>query len=367
MSTTKAGPRLELAAHAGLMPEPMFLRLLCWERKRAERSNRPFLLLLLDGAGLFEDRRRAQQLVAALEASKRETDYLGWHQTETRLGVIYTEIEGAAPSALQAAVQQRIAAAWAPLLTEEQLAAVRFSFHFFPEPWHAEKRPATAAFYPDLEPKRKEQRAARIAKRAIDIVGAALALLFFSPVLALAALAIKLDSRGPVLFRQQRLGQFGRPFLLFKFRSMHVANDPAIHRAYIEQFINGSLPENGSGPQVFKIQNDPRVTRAGRWLRKTSFDELPQFWNVLRGEMSLVGPRPPIPYEADKYRVWHNRRVLEAKPGITGLWQVYGRSRTAFEEMVRLDLRYVRNWSLWLDLKILFRTPIAVIFGTGAY
>jgi lipopolysaccharide/colanic/teichoic acid biosynthesis glycosyltransferase len=124
---------------------------------------------------------------------------------------------------------------------------------------------------------------------------------------------------------------------------------------------------HGTEATIYKIVNDPRVTPIGRVLRRSSLDELPQFFNVLKGDMSLVGPRPPLPYEFERYSAWHRRRVLEVKPGLTGLWQVYGRSRTNFDEMVRLDLQYARQWSLWLDLKILLKTPVVVIFGTGAY
>jgi lipopolysaccharide/colanic/teichoic acid biosynthesis glycosyltransferase len=135
----------------------------------------------------------------------------------------------------------------------------------------------------------------------------------------------------------------------------------------VTDFIkSGSQAQQPGGSQVFKITDDPRVTRIGRFLRKTSLDELPQFWNVLTGDMSLVGPRPPLQYEVEQYRSWHWRRVLEAKPGVTGLWQVAGRSRTTFDEMVRLDLRYVRSRSLWTDLKILLATPRAVVTGRGA-
>jgi len=146
---------------------------------------------------------------------------------------------------------------------------------------------------------------------------------------------------------------------------MRLSNESIIHKEYVRRLITGSLgvPENG----IFKIQNDPRVTCIGRILRKTSLDELPQFWNVLMGDMSLVGPRPPLPYEVEVYDVWHRRRVLEAKPGITGLWQVTGRSRTCFDDMVRLDLHYTQASSLWLDLKILLQTPRAVLAGDGAY
>jgi lipopolysaccharide/colanic/teichoic acid biosynthesis glycosyltransferase len=147
---------------------------------------------------------------------------------------------------------------------------------------------------------------------------------------------------------------------------MHVNADPKIHQQYVENLIQ-SQPRAEAKQIVYKIVDDPRVTRIGHFLRRSSLDELPQFWNVLKGEMSLVGPRPPLPYEVARYKRWHRRRVLEAKPGITGLWQVTGRSRTTFDEMVRLDLRYARTYSVWTDVKILLATPRAVLSGRGAY
>jgi lipopolysaccharide/colanic/teichoic acid biosynthesis glycosyltransferase len=151
---------------------------------------------------------------------------------------------------------------------------------------------------------------------------------------------------------------------------MYANNDPKIHQEFVQQFIAGQSGAGNSDPEkpaVFKITNDTRVTPLGKFLRKTSLDELPQFWNVLRGDMSLVGPRPSLPYEFIVYDIWHRRRVLEVKPGVTGLWQVSGRSRTCFDDMVRLDLRYTQSWSIWLDLKILLATPRAVLTGDGAY
>jgi lipopolysaccharide/colanic/teichoic acid biosynthesis glycosyltransferase len=194
-------------------------------------------------------------------------------------------------------------------------------------------------------------------------------LLVLSPILLVIAIAIKLTSDGPVFFVQERLGQFGTRFKCLKFRTMYTNNDPKIHREYVERFIAGKAKEerNESGSVVYKIMDDPRITPVGRLLRNLSFDEIPQFWNVLRGEMSLVGPRPPVAYEFRVYDIWHRRRVLEVKPGVTGLWQVSGRSRTSFDDMVRLDLRYSQSWSLWLDLKILAATPRAVFTGDGAY
>ncbi|MGB2714035.1 MAG: sugar transferase, partial [Vicinamibacterales bacterium] len=151
-----------------------------------------------------------------------------------------------------------------------------------------------------------------------------------------------------------------------KFRSMHVNADSKVHQQYVTQFIKSAGQADAGKSQVFKLTNDPRITPLGHMLRKTSLDELPQLWNVLRGDMSLVGPRPPLFYETEQYQAWHWRRVLDAKPGVTGLWQVAGRSRTTFDGMVRLDLRYLKTRSLWTDIKILLATPAAVFTGKGA-
>jgi lipopolysaccharide/colanic/teichoic acid biosynthesis glycosyltransferase len=176
-------------------------------------------------------------------------------------------------------------------------------------------------------------------------------------------------SPGPVIFRQVRVGKRGVPFIFYKFRSMYCTADDRVHREYVAKLINGDLDEINQGEPakpLYKMQDDPRITRIGRLLRKTSMDELPQLFNVLKGDMSLVGPRPPLPYEAEKYQSWHLRRVLEIKPGITGLWQVNGRSKTSFDDMVRLDLRYLRTCSLPLDVAILLKTVKVVLQGHGA-
>jgi exopolysaccharide biosynthesis polyprenyl glycosylphosphotransferase len=195
------------------------------------------------------------------------------------------------------------------------------------------------------------------AKRAFDIVVAAAALVLATPVLLVVALAIKVDTRGPVLFRQQRLGRGGQPFNLFKFRTMvTVAEELIVHLRVLNQ---------ADGP-LFKIRDDPRVTRIGRLLRKYSIDELPQLWNVLRGEMSLVGPRPALPAEMAAWAPeLHNR--LRVKPGVTGMWQVSGRSDCSFAEYMRLDLYYVDNWSFWSDLAIVAKTVPTVLLRRGAY
>lgn len=244
--------------------------------------------------------------------------------------------------------------------------------HVFPEKWDRNHPNwvADSKLYPDLHWKAPHNKISLGIKRAMDIVGSAILLLSLLPLLAVIALIIKMTSDGPVLFEQERLGRFGQRFKCLKFRTMYVNNDPKIHQDYIQQYIEGNKtqkPDAAEAPTVFKITSDPRITPIGRFLRKSSLDEVPQFWNVLQGAMSLVGPRPPVPYEFEIYDVWHRRRVLEVKPGVTGLWQVSGRSRLTFDDMVRLDLQYVRTWSLWLDLKILLSTPRAVISGEGAY
>jgi exopolysaccharide biosynthesis polyprenyl glycosylphosphotransferase len=221
----------------------------------------------------------------------------------------------------------------------------------------------------DLVQRSNTRRVSNVTKRAMDIAGSVLALLLFAPVLLAIALAIRVTSKGPVFFRQNRVGQSGEEFVFFKFRTMHVDNDPRVHQQYVRQLIAGRAQRhpNGNGKGVYKLTKDSRITCIGRFLRRTSLDELPQLFNVLRGEMSLVGPRPAIAYEVEAYDTWHRQRIFEAKPGITGLWQVNGRSHVNFDEMVRLDLQYARTWSPWMDLKILMRTPVAMFFGDSAY
>jgi len=207
-------------------------------------------------------------------------------------------------------------------------------------------------------------------KRLIDIAGSIAGIVLGLPLLLIISVLIKLTSTGPVLFRQERLGLLGKTFTFRKFRSMRVDSDESIHKDYVTKLISGETDAINRGTceqPLYKITDDPRITPFGKFLRKSSLDELPQFFNVLKGDMSLVGPRPPIPYECDHYKRWHCRRVLEVKPGITGLWQVSGRSCTTFDEMVRLDLAYVRNWSLWLDIKIILKTFWAVLSTKGGY
>lgn len=210
----------------------------------------------------------------------------------------------------------------------------------------------------------------KIIKRAIDISGAFIGCIVFSPLMILIAALVKLSSKGPIIFKQERLGFLGEKFWFFKFRSMYHGCDDGCHKTYIKDLIENNIKDNNEscqGNKIYKIECDNRITPIGRFLRKTSLDELPQFFNVLKGDMSLVGPRPPIPYEVKHYQKWHLQRVLEVKPGITGLWQVNGRSRTTFDEMVRMDIAYLNNYSLWLDIKIIMKTISVVFTGKGGY
>lgn len=358
--------------HCTLMAEPWFARVLELERKRSERSRKPFLLLLvhLEGAADLNGEwdRFFHQVLSAIGSMTRETDLTGWYQEGSKLGTIFTELGESKD--LEIAIDSIVSKTISSLqhyVGEEQVAKLDVSCHVFPEDWDLKKPGGRVDtnLYPDLAHRKKSRWLQSVSKRAIDVFCSGLALLTLSPLFLLIATAIKLTSRGPVLFRQQRTGEFNRLFTFLKFRSMYVSNDSNIHEQYVRKLIKGELATPKDG--VFKIQNDPRITPVGRFLRKTSLDELPQFWNVFVGDMSLVGPRPPLPYEVAVYDLWHRRRVLEAKPGITGLWQVNGRSRTCFDDMVRLDLYYTRESSLWLDVKILLQTPKAVLAGDGAY
>jgi lipopolysaccharide/colanic/teichoic acid biosynthesis glycosyltransferase len=197
-------------------------------------------------------------------------------------------------------------------------------------------------------------------KRWLDVVLAGAALVVLSPVLAAVALAVRLTSPGPVLFRQERLGLAGQPFVMLKFRTMHVGRSDAAHRSYVTRLLTEECPTTGGTAPLFKLQCDPRVTPVGSFLRRTSLDELPQLINVLRGEMSLVGPRPALAWEAQLYRDDEHRR-FDVLPGITGLWQVSGRNRLSMRQALALDVEYVRRQNLWLDLVILVRTIPALL------
>ena len=360
----------------GILNEETFHRMISLERRRTERSRKPFLLMLLDMGDHLPSEATGKvlsKILAGLSVSTRETDVAGWYKSDCVVGVMFTEIGIEDRKSIVATMVERLGAALRSDLHPEQFDQISVSFHMYPEEWDqncdAPKRPSNPALYPDLSKQADTKRVSNGMKRAMDIVGSVVALLLASPFLLAIAAAIKATSKGPVFFRQNRIGQHGTPFEFLKFRSMYTGNDASKHKEYVQQLIAGKAEchTDGNGNGVFKLTKDPRITRVGAFLRRSSLDELPQLINVLKGEMSLVGPRPPLPYEVEKYDVWHRRRLLEAKPGITGLWQVSGRCRVAFDDMVRLDLRYARTVSPWVDLKILVRTPAAVVFGDGAH
>lgn len=402
-----------------MLAAEQFLDRMRQERLRSERSGLPLTLVIMDLEAVLESLEEAKSfspasflgyLAGALRNSTRESDIKGWYE-EGKIGLLtpYTDLSGAGA----------LVSNLASNLTEFSKTNGGFQNHDFmqfmgisllhagrsylnrnPDKQEDTLDPSTPQqfyqvefskpmsgklsvsagsldvatiewpFFLEILNQEQSRKLQLMLKRFLDIAGSLVGIILSAPLMLVIAVLVKLTSHGPVLFCQQRLGYLGKPFTFLKFRSMKVDCDPSLHKDYVCKLIKGEYDEINKGTAerpVFKITEDPRVTTLGKFLRKSSLDELPQFFNVLKGDMSLVGPRPPIPYECDKYKRWHCRRVLEAKPGITGLWQVNGRSSTTFEEMVRLDLAYIRNWNLWLDIKIILKTFWAVVSTKGGY
>jgi lipopolysaccharide/colanic/teichoic acid biosynthesis glycosyltransferase len=349
-----------------LISEPAFIRMLRLERRRTERSGRAFMFVLISceqfrskGEGILLD-----HVIAALSRATRETDILGWYESGITLGILMTEIGEPNPITVDI-ITQRIRRTVQSDVAIEEFRSISFQFRLFPqEVERSSSNDDNHIHYPDItRPNRSKQKWGPLLKRSVDIIGSLTSLLLFMPMFLIVAVLVKLTSRGPILFCQKRVGRYGKEFTFYKFRTMSTDNDPRIHQEYVAKLIAGDVSRSTG---VYKLVNDPRITPLGRFLRKSSLDELPQFFNVLKNDMSLVGPRPPLPYEFERYRTWHKRRVLELKPGLTGLWQIEGRSRTTFDEMVRMDLRYAIQQSFWFDLKILVQTPSAMFSGRGA-
>lgn len=366
-------PLRELAIERGALDEESFKRVIAIERKRTERSKSPFVLMLLEVPSQTSEKaaHALETVMTVLLASSRDTDVVGWYKAKTTIGALFTGlVAGDDKSAILMTILSRASNTLRDELSFEQFNLISISLHYYPDDWddRGPERPSNPALYPDLSNRANSKQPLLILKRALDLVGSLILILLSLPLCAVIALAVKLTSKGPILFRQMRVGQHGKQFQFLKFRSMYVDNDHSVHREYVTKLINKEAPAIATSQQgaVYKLAGDKRITPLGRFLRKTSLDELPQFINVLVGDMSLVGPRPPIPYELAAYQIWHRRRVLEVKPGITGLWQVNGRSKVDFDSMVRLDLKYATSWSPWLDIKILLQTPLAVIRGSGA-
>jgi lipopolysaccharide/colanic/teichoic acid biosynthesis glycosyltransferase len=345
-----------------VLGEALFKDALVRERKRADRFDQPFAVVVLD-QGRSPEARLCVPIVRAVAAVKRDIDVMGWIEQPGVLGLLLAETSGTGALTMM----HRVSHAIAGQLGDGALAAPAIRLYAFGDHSTPEGAGMTSVdqLVETFAP-RPGQRWRDAAKRGLDIFGSLVLLILFAPVLLAIFTIVKWTSPGPALFKQRRIGQRAEPFTMLKFRTMFADAGHAIHQDYVTWFITSSNRQHRTGNEVFKLTSDPRITPAGRFLRKTSLDELPQFWNVLRGEMSLVGPRPPLPFEVEQYQPWHRRRVLEAKPGVTGPWQVFGRSRTTFDEMVRLDLRYARTHSLWTDIKILAATPAAMISGKGA-
>ena len=365
------------AADSGqcVLEEEAFKRVLCRERKRAERSGSSLLLAALDLKAFRNEAEREKVekiLLEHLTGVIRETDACGWLKEGEALGIVFTLVAGHDVERALQTVELKVRGCLKRWLMPSAYQKLILMFQVFPDQRGINERDEgfNLLFYPEVVTQTPSSLVLDGLKQSMNIAGSVIALILLSPLILVIALLIKLTSEGPALFRQERLGQYGKPFMFLKFRTMYVNNDDSIHRNFVNTLIadRGSRSDSAGGENVvYKIKDDPRVTPLGKFLRKTSLDELPQFINVLKGEMSLVGPRPAIAYEVDAYAVWHRYRVLARKPGITGLWQVKGRSMTTFDEMVRLDLRYIRNWSIWLDIKLLLATPKVVIYGKGAY
>jgi lipopolysaccharide/colanic/teichoic acid biosynthesis glycosyltransferase len=355
--------RLQLA----VVQEAAFVQMLRFERRRTERSGKQFMLVLISGEDFHAESggMLINSVVNAISSSTRETDVLGWYERDVTLGLLMTEI-GLTDTATINTILQKISVAVQKTVSPEMYSRLTLMYRVFPQEV-AELSDADGDFvlYPDLSKRHAPSKHGRALKRVLDICGSLLAIIVFLPAFAIISLLVKLTSEGPVLFCQKRVGQYGKEFCFYKFRTMYVDNDTQIHRQYVAKLIAGG-GDLGQGKGIYKLVDDPRITSVGRFLRKTSLDELPQFVNVLMNDMSLVGPRPPLRYEYERYQTWHRRRVLELKPGLTGLWQVEGRSRTTFDEMVRMDLRYANIRCLWVDLKILMQTPAAMVSGRGA-
>jgi lipopolysaccharide/colanic/teichoic acid biosynthesis glycosyltransferase len=339
-----------------------FLTRLRIEKRRVDRSKAALSIAIFRlQKEITNDKDPFEELLIRLHHNTRETDIKGW-VSHNVIGLILPDTD-----------EKGIRCFTEKILNGDGYRAYSVVSATYPHDLFnkllPEKRERPDLFPIDLDESVKAHRVQAALKRIMDMAGSVFGLLLASPLMLATAFVIKISSPGPAIFKQIRLGKKGARFPFYKFRSMYWNADERIHREYVADLIEGNLVKINQGDAerpIYKMKSDPRITLIGNIIRRTNIDELPQFFNVLKGEMSLVGPRPPIPYEVEKYQSWHLRRILEVKPGITGLWQVDGRSRTSFDDMVRLDLKYAQNWSLWLDIKILLKTVGALIRPQGA-
>ena len=369
--TDKHGPtsvaRLEVENRARVgVVDPLarnpFLNQLRLEKRRVDRSKAPLSMVLYRYDGRKDTvLRDVRQLLKLLRDNKRETDILG----QLDSGVIAILLLDTNQDGMRRFMQKVVVQGGnLPFLSVGET----YPNHLFESVLRGAEFPQEFHSFV-LDDSAGPSKLGLFVKRAFDVVVSALLIVLASVPMLIVAIAIAVTSPGPVIFRQRRLGKGCTPFVFYKFRSMALNVDDSIHREFVTTLIEGGheeLNQQDAAKPLYKIKSDPRLTPIGGFIRKSSLDELPQLFNVLKGDMSLVGPRPPLPYEAEKYQSWHLRRILEIKPGITGLWQVEGRSKVSFDEMVRMDLRYTRDWSLMLDMKILAKTVGVVLRRDGA-
>jgi lipopolysaccharide/colanic/teichoic acid biosynthesis glycosyltransferase len=370
-----------------------FWSILEFERARSNRNGHQFSLVVFDIRNSESDNIRGRHLASVLANRIRSIDKAGWLDNE-RMGVLLPYTSAAGAWRLADDVCRTI---------DGRVSPPECAVYTYPSVWFPDNNGHSAQLYfRDISPAwemttsrnffapakgvnidsvRQQSQCNRtqnwgelvedfepfhinplpVWKRAMDIFGALLGLILLSPLMLAAAVVIKIVSPGPAFFRQQRVGYMGKIFYIWKFRTMEVDADTSVHQEYLAKLINDAACNNGkSSKPMTKLDDDMQIIPFGRILRQTYFDELPQLLNVLRGEMSLVGPRPPIPYEVEEYLSWHKERI-DVVPGMTGLWQVSGKNRLTFNEMVRLDVQYWRTKSVWLDIKILLKTPLAII------
>jgi len=383
------GP-LPIDPETGLYSQNFFLLRLKEERERTKRNGRAFSLLIADveaistalnGKSTGSTRTHQRKLAEWLVRQSRKTDTKGWFDLK-RVGILMPDTKNSGALEFREKIYNQFTQEWPgaeKVNLEEFIQVSTFadgstngngSTLNGGNGGPGQSNLQDNAMYADILTQKLFSSLKRLAKRIFDIGGATFGIIVTAPLMLIIAVLIKFTSPGPIFFRQERIGFLGRTFTFLKFRTMGVNADPAVHETYVTNLINGRHGKINRGTEaqpLYKINDDPRVTGLGRILRKTSLDELPQLFNILRGDMSLVGPRPPIAYEVEKYRLWHCGRVFEVKPGLTGLWQVSGRSQTSFDEMVRLDLQYADHWSIWLDIKIILKTFRAVLSTAGAY
>ena len=360
-----------------LHSEKRFVELLRLEQKRSERSYRPFMLVVISLKGFSrpsERREVVKDIIKVLSSTTRDVDIKGWYKHSVAIGIIFNDISSKTHD-FQADQQNTLNKTCENL--KKYLGLARFdrfglSYQVFPRDFvllSKEKQDGTGQHL-NLVLESSPTKTAFAIKRMVDIIGSLCAILLFAPVFLLVAVLIKMNSSGAVFLREERIGLYGKKFMFLKFRSMCSNNDPTIHKESVCKVVQESRANHIRNIGVRytedpKIKNDLEVTSIGRFLRKTGIDDLPQFCNVLKGDMSLVGPMPPIPYECEDYDIWHRSRALDMKPGITSLWRIDGRSRISFDDMVRMDIKYIREWSLLLDMKILFKTVLTALTGKG--